>query len=76
MEEDKITFEEAYYEGGQLWYKWQYLNGIKHGEQLGYYSDGRISYKFYYINDNKVSYGEWVKYNRNLKLNSIWENIK
>ena len=102
MEQDKdeITVKEAYYEGGQLMHKEQYLNGDKHGEQLSYYSNGQLrhkcqylngkrhgeqlnywdngelSYKVYYINGKLVSYEEWVKYNRNLKLNSIWEKIK
>ena len=98
--EDKITFEEEYYDNGklsyelqylnglkhgeqlsyhtngELQYKWQYLNDLKHGEQLSYHFDGELSYKLYYINGDEVSYEEWVKYNRNLKLNSIWNKIK
>ena len=37
---------------------------------------GQLSYKQYYINDKKVSYEQWIKYNRNIKLNSIWDKIK
>ena len=98
--QDKITFEEVYFENGQLmykdqflngkkhgeqlsywkngqlWYKEHYINGKKHGEQLDYYRDGELDYKFYYINGKKVSYEEWIKYNRNQKLNTIWNKIK
>ena len=66
----------GYYYNGQLHYKFQYLNGNKHGEQLGYYEGGKLWYKDYYINDNYVSYEEWIKYNRNEKLQSIWNKIK
>ena len=50
MEQDKITFEEEYHSNGQLRYKYQYLNGEQHGEQLGYYSNGQLRYKRQYLN--------------------------
>ena len=39
--EDKITFKEDYHSNGQLCYKYQYLNGKKHGEQLSYHRNGK-----------------------------------
>ena len=66
----------AYHSNGQLHYKWQYLDGKEHGEQSIYGLNGELYYKSYYINDNYVSYEEWIKYNRNQKLNSIWNKIK
>ena len=65
-----------YWENGQLKYKWQCLNGDKHGEQIGYFDYGELWYKNYYINGEGVSQEEWIKYNRNLKLNTIWNKIK
>ena len=94
-----IEVKEGYYSDGQLNYRFQFLNGDKHGEQLIYFRNGKLSdkeqfvngkrhgeqlsywshielYKSYYINDYQVPYEEWIKYNRNIKLQSIWEKIK
>jgi antitoxin component YwqK of YwqJK toxin-antitoxin module len=57
----------------QIWYKQNYINGNKHGEQIGYYNDGQIMYTNNYINGNK--YGEHIGYDDNgeimYKLNYI-----
>ena len=75
-DKDKITFKEGNWDNGQLKYKWQYLNGKEHGEQLWYHSNGQLSNKHYYINGNYVSQDKWIKYNRDQKLQSIWNKIK
>ena len=61
---------------GQLSYKGQYLNGKEHGEQIGYRSNGELLYKDYYINGDEISYEEWIKYKRDIKLQRIWNKIK
>ena len=68
--------ELTYWFNGKLDYKRQYLNGKLHGEQLSYHFDGKLWYKEYYINGDEVSQGEWIKYNRNVKLNVIWNKVK
>ena len=73
---DKQNGEQLrYFDNGKLRYRYQYLNGKLHGEQLSYNFDGQ-KYKNYYINGKLVSYEEWIKYNRDQKLQSIWEKIK
>ena len=58
---DKITFEEEYWGNGQLKYKYQYLNGEYHGEQLGYHhSNGKLNYKQQFLNGDK--HGEHIGY--------------
>ena len=65
-----------YYSNGKLHYKYQYLNGEQHGEQLSYRDNGELLYKIYYINGKLVSKDKWIKYNRDQKLQSIWNKIK
>ncbi len=57
---DKITFKEDYYINGQLMHKSRYLNGKRHGEQIGYYSNGKLRYKFQFPNGEK--HGEQIGY--------------
>tara|TARA_B110000858_G_C17432295_1_gene305987 strand:+ start:249 stop:560 length:312 start_codon:yes stop_codon:yes gene_type:complete len=64
--QDKITFEEEYYDNGQLRYKWQYLNYKIHGDQFDYYSNGKLNYKTQYLNDKP--HGEQLRYHKNGKL--------
>jgi hypothetical protein len=35
---------------GQIMYEDNYINGYRHGIQIGYHVNGQISYKEYYIN--------------------------
>lgn len=60
MKENEITFKEHYWSNGQLRYKYQYLNGKKHGEQSGYYRNGELCYKEQYLMGEK--HGEQLSY--------------
>jgi antitoxin component YwqK of YwqJK toxin-antitoxin module len=57
-----------YYYNGKIMRKWNYINGNPHGEHIVYYRNGQIMYKHNYINGEKVSKGEWIDYNRKLKM--------
>ncbi len=65
--EDKITFEEVYYDNNNnLAYKFQHLNGKRHGEQLGWNIDGKLWYKGQYLNGLKHGEQMCYEYSGNL----------
>ena len=48
---------EDYYSNGQLWYKGNYVNGIRHGYWESYRANGQLHYKGKYANKKPV--GLW-----------------
>jgi antitoxin component YwqK of YwqJK toxin-antitoxin module len=60
-----------YHNNGQIRHRWNYHNGKEHGEHIGYYETGQICYKENYVNGKIVSKGEWIAYNRKLKMKMI-----
>jgi len=56
----ETTFKEDYYSNGKLKYKNQFLNGEKHGEQLGYHENGTLIYKNQFLNGKL--HGEQLEY--------------
>jgi antitoxin component YwqK of YwqJK toxin-antitoxin module len=60
---------ERYYTNGQLYYKGNFVDGIKHGYwEYYYYSNGQLYSKGNYVNGKL--HGYWEYYHDNGKLNS------
>ena len=67
---------ETYYGNGELSYKGNYVNGIRHGYWEDYYSNGQLCYKGNYVNGNRHGYWEYYHDNGQLCYKGNYENGK
>jgi antitoxin component YwqK of YwqJK toxin-antitoxin module len=47
---------ERYWDNGKLWYKGNFVDGIRHGSWERYHENGDLAYKAFYDMGNQVDY--------------------